>query len=505
MIPQLLQRTSLVLILALYLACPAALAQVQTPEKPLTNAEVVEMVKANLSVEVIVAKIQVSRCHFDTNPTILAELKYRGVPNAVLVAMTEAPYGAPRNQISETPPRAEPKEHQATAATETIDVSSPPRPKSENVFTSPVESFPASGDLAEEITLGFSQGSTLLSQYPALIGTPADQIAQSVFTRLRTTAAFQGVPNLPYGVTVIQRSDPNAFALMGGRVYVTSGLADLMGNDLGLWAAVMGHEISHNIYRHVYKNYIRELELQRQINYWRSRIAIGDQGASWGLLAAVTAGKLINKKLERNDENDADKLGLQMMVEAGYHPDFAINLFRMLKARTGEQSKFAALFAGHPRFITREEHIRKLYPEAIARFRSLWPDAATSPGGSPPIIATVTKASSKQDKATNSASVLLSYSIHNAKNSTVIAEFVFFYKGTPVKSLAPEFQDKDGSLRAVREFRPNSDDESALIEISIPSTTLGTTQRKLKARGCLIKETQMLQCSKEFDVSFPKE
>jgi hypothetical protein len=337
--------------------------------------------------------------------------------------------------------------------------------------------------LAEEITLGFSRGSTLLSQYPALIGTPEDQIAQLVFARLRATQAFRGVPNLPYGVTVIRRTDPNAFAEMGGSVYVTSGLAELMGADVGLWAAVMGHEIAHNIYRHGYKSYIREVELQRQINYWRYRIAMGDQSANWGLLAAVTAGKLINKKLERNDENDADKLGLEMMVDAGYHPDFAIN---------------------HPRFITREEHIRRLYPEAIARFRALWPDAAASAGGPPPIIATVTKVTSKQDKSTNSVSLLLSYSIRNAKNAAVDAEFVFFLKGTAVKSLAPEFQDQAGSLRAIRRFSPSSDDESALLEITIPTTTLGTTARKLKARGCLVKEAQVLQCSKDFDVSFPK-
>jgi Zn-dependent protease with chaperone function len=361
-----------------------------------------------------------------------------------------------------------------------------------------------SGDLAEEITLGYSHGRTLLSQYPALIGTAEDRIAQSVFTRLRATAAFQRVPNLPYGVTVIQRSDPNAFAQMGGHVYVTSGLAELMGNDVGLWASVMGHEIAHNIYRHVYKSYIREVQLQRQIDYWRRRIAMGDQSANWGLLAAVTAGKLINNKLQRNDENDADKLGLQMMVEAGYHPDFAINLFRLLKARSEEQSKFAALFSDHPRFITREEHIRKLYPNAIARFRELWPDAAASPGGPPPIIATVTKVNSKQDKSTKSVSLRLSYSIRNAKNAAVDAEFVFFHKGFPVKSLTPEFQDKDGSLRAVRGISPTSDDESAALEITIPTTALGTTERKLKARGCLIKEAQVLQCSKDFEVSFPK-
>ena len=72
------------------------------------------------------------------------------------------------------------------------------------------------------------------------------------------------------------------------------------------------------------------------------------------------------------------------------------------------------------------------------------------------------------------------------------------------RSLAPEFQDKDGSLRAVRRFSPGSDDESALVELAIPTTALGTPERKLKARGCLVKEAQVLQCSKDFDVSFPK-
>ncbi|HEU4511345.1 MAG TPA: M48 family metalloprotease [Pyrinomonadaceae bacterium] len=509
-----LVRTSLVLVLTLYLAIPAALAQVPVPEKPLTNAQVVEMVKANLSTEVIIAKIQVSRCHFDTNPTVLDELRYRGVPDAVITAMAEAPFGTPRTltpqtsgtgskELYGTPQSSdkhavEPQPKANGAAQETI-AGTPPR-----VRTSESVRLPASSDLAEEITLGFSHGSTLLSQYPALIGTPEDQIAQSVFARLRATVAFNGVPDLPYGVTVIQRSDPNAFAQMGGRVYVTSGLAELMGGDVGLWAAVMGHEIAHNIYRHGYKSYRREVELQRQINYWRYRIAMGDQSANWGLLGAIAAGKLINKKLERNDENEADKLGLLMMVEAGYHPDFAINLFRLLKARTGERSKFAALFSDHPRFITREEHIRKLYPEAISRFRALWPDAATSPGGSPPIIATVTKVSSKQDKSTNSVSLLLSFSIRNAKNVALDAEFVFFHKGVAVRSLAPEFQNEHGSLRAIRRFSPTSDDESGLVEITVPATALGSTERKLKARGCLVQGGQVLQCGKDFDVSFPK-
>jgi hypothetical protein len=70
----------------------------------LTNKQVVEMIRAGLSSEVIVAKIKSSRCNFDTDPSILAELRQKGVPNEILKAMIEAPYGPSR------PPTVQPKE-----------------------------------------------------------------------------------------------------------------------------------------------------------------------------------------------------------------------------------------------------------------------------------------------------------------------------------------------------------------------------------------------------------
>ena len=65
------------------------------PMPRLSNKEVLEMVKAGLSSDVIIAKIKVSRCTFDTDTGVLSELKYKGVPNPVILAMVEAPYGIP--------------------------------------------------------------------------------------------------------------------------------------------------------------------------------------------------------------------------------------------------------------------------------------------------------------------------------------------------------------------------------------------------------------------------
>jgi hypothetical protein len=102
-----MHRTLLALLLATCFLVPfsdlptATRAQNQLSQEPLTNSDVFLMVRSKLSVVDIIAKIKTSRCHFDTTPTVLEELRYKRVPEAVLAAMSEAPFGAPM------PPRVE--------------------------------------------------------------------------------------------------------------------------------------------------------------------------------------------------------------------------------------------------------------------------------------------------------------------------------------------------------------------------------------------------------------
>lgn len=93
----------------LLLATTICLSQdTAAPMPRLTNKEVVEMVKVGLSSDVIIAKIKVSRCTFDTDTGVLSELKYKGVPNAVILAMVEVPYGMPaqsKDRVESKPAR----------------------------------------------------------------------------------------------------------------------------------------------------------------------------------------------------------------------------------------------------------------------------------------------------------------------------------------------------------------------------------------------------------------
>jgi hypothetical protein len=81
---------SLVLIFSLS-TVSLAIAQDVTS---LNNSDILTMVKAKLPTALIIEKINTSSCSFDTFPSVLAELKYKGVPDEVLMAMVQAPHGA---------------------------------------------------------------------------------------------------------------------------------------------------------------------------------------------------------------------------------------------------------------------------------------------------------------------------------------------------------------------------------------------------------------------------
>jgi hypothetical protein len=101
----------LILVVTVVVILIPSSAGAQTPEQditPLVNKDVLFMVKQKLQTEAIIKAIQLSPCTFDTFPPVLKEMKRRGVPEAVLQAMMEAPYGpslarSSRDDLAEQP------------------------------------------------------------------------------------------------------------------------------------------------------------------------------------------------------------------------------------------------------------------------------------------------------------------------------------------------------------------------------------------------------------------
>jgi hypothetical protein len=92
----------LTLLLSVFLvAPPVAVSQsVDATGTSLTNGDVIQMLKAGLSPEIVAAKIRNSVCAFDTSPKALADLKNASVPDSVVLAMVSAPPPAPSAPIS---------------------------------------------------------------------------------------------------------------------------------------------------------------------------------------------------------------------------------------------------------------------------------------------------------------------------------------------------------------------------------------------------------------------
>ena len=336
--------------------------------------------------------------------------------------------------------------------------------------------------------LGYCQAASTRVQWEAL---------------LQTRVAASGPP-LPYEVTLIQRRDINAYATPGGKVYVTSGLISLLGNDPGMWAGVLGHEIGHTLGRHHYRAYLRALQNQRLAAYYRALAAAGDESATWALLAHNIAGGLVNLKLSRDDEHEADRLGLMMMAEAGFHPDFATTFQRRMRNTVGDHSKLRAFFSDHPRWVTRQQRTMKVYKKARTFFESRWTDPSQSPGGTPPPVATLGKVAVRRDKVTKAVNIDIPLSIRNAKDAPIVVAVRFTRKKKPVMAALPEYQLSDGSLAAFHSLTPESWDVSTTVSVRVPTAALGTKHRKLKGTVAIVAGDELLDQSKPFKVSFPK-
>jgi len=193
-----------------------------------------------------------------------------------------------------------------------------------------------------------------------------------------------------------------------------------------------------------------------------------------------------------------------MMVEAGYHPDFAITMQRRMRMRAGDKSKFMAFFSDHPRWATREKRTLRVYNEALELFQSRWPDADQTSGGNPPAIATVEAISAVQDKINKTAVIQVNLTIRNAHGHPITVAALFTKNNQPVLAALDEYRGKSGQLLLWQRIETTSAIESAQLTLVVPTRALGTKHRKLEVSVAILSGDEVLEISKAKKVSFPK-
>ena len=167
--------------------------------------------------------------------------------------------------------------------------------------------------------------------------------------------AWRDRPGIDYRVTVLD--DPqqvNAFALPGGPTYVFTGLMLLAGDESEL-AGVLAHELAHVVARHSANQLATNLGLQVV-----AAIALGQDPEQLTAAAADIAGGVGMARFSREDEVEADDLGLRYVTAAGYDPRGMVRMFQGLQSVEGDPSRpLGGFLATHPATAERIERLQR--------------------------------------------------------------------------------------------------------------------------------------------------
>jgi predicted Zn-dependent protease len=184
-----------------------------------------------------------------------------------------------------------------------------------------------------------------------------DRMMGYVTTSGKVLAEHSHRPNLAYHFAVLDSPVINAFAVPGGYVYLTRGILALMNSEAEM-AVVLGHELGHVNARHS----VRKMS---QMILFQAGLAIGsaisDTFAKISGIAGIGV-SLLFLKFSRDDEREADALGVAYARSAGYDPSRMVDFFNSLE-RMGDLSgknTLPGFLSTHPLTKERISNVRAL-------------------------------------------------------------------------------------------------------------------------------------------------
>ncbi|PPT07276.1 Zn-dependent protease [Geitlerinema sp. FC II] len=160
--------------------------------------------------------------------------------------------------------------------------------------------------------------------------------------------------DLPFTFQVVRDDSVNAFATLGGFVYLNTGLIREADNEAEL-AGVIAHEIGHVVERHVLDNLKQAAIAQGVLNA---------AGVDPNVLVQIGYELAINRPSSRRAEYEADEVGLSLVRSAGYAPVGMVNFYHNLTSR----SSIPEFLSTHPNTSDRIVRLReRIDPETAAQ------------------------------------------------------------------------------------------------------------------------------------------
>ncbi|MBX9605753.1 MAG: M48 family metallopeptidase [Gammaproteobacteria bacterium] len=173
------------------------------------------------------------------------------------------------------------------------------------------------------------------------------------------TAVFRAdAPAWNWQVNVLESKALNAFCMPGGKIAFNSGLIEQLKLSDAEIAVVMGHEIAHALREHSREQVSQALAAQATIGIGAALLGL-TQGATD--LASAGYQSFIATRFSRDDEAEADRMGLELAARAGYDPRAGVSLWRKMMA-TQQGQRPPEFLSSHPADANRVRAIEELLP-----------------------------------------------------------------------------------------------------------------------------------------------
>lgn len=163
-------------------------------------------------------------------------------------------------------------------------------------------------------------------------------------------------------VNLIGSSQINAFCMPGGKIAFFHGILALLQLSDDEVAMIMGHEMAHALREHARERMGKQLATRGAVEFGAALFGLGGAGR----LAADLTGQLATLKFGRDDETEADLVGMELAARAGYNPAAGVSLWQKMGA--ANKNAPPQFMSTHPSGPTRIKDIEKSLPKVLPLF-----------------------------------------------------------------------------------------------------------------------------------------
>lgn len=206
----------------------------------------------------------------------------------------------------------------------------------------------------------------------AMVQRVGQKLANAVVTYLTNNGYANEVKNYAWEFNLVQSNSVNAFCMPGGKIVVFEGMLPVTQDEASL-AIVLGHEIAHAVAKHSAEQMSKQKNQGILASLGISILAAkaGKETADLASSVASTGLTFLNAHYSRDNESEADHMGLIFAAMAGYNPNTAITFWqRMSKASGGGSAGLLQSYlSSHPSDTKRIADIQRWLPEAMKYYK----------------------------------------------------------------------------------------------------------------------------------------